>query len=157
MLEYQIFFSYLFYPVVEGHSMDYNDVSSAFSKLVETHFLQRCPPLAGPQKTDSTTTASPAAPGAPADPASTTPLLPESNPDCYKVPHVTLIGRGKRPLASEEGDDQRNSKKAKLDPEVSVLTHKKFITFSLILNCVILSVLCLNFSRFTAMRGFIGR
>ncbi|KAF3691973.1 DNA-directed RNA polymerase III subunit RPC3 [Channa argus] len=98
----------------EGRSMDYSEVSSTFSKLVETHFLQRCPPLAGAQTTDSTTAATPATPGTP---ASTTLPTPESYPECYKVPQVTLIGRGKRPLSSEDGDDQRNAKKAKLDPE----------------------------------------
>uniref|UniRef100_A0A665TU50 DNA-directed RNA polymerase III subunit RPC3 n=1 Tax=Echeneis naucrates TaxID=173247 RepID=A0A665TU50_ECHNA len=72
----------------EGHSMDYSEVSSAFSKLVETHFLQRCPPPAGP--------------------------TPESFPDCYKMPHVTLVGRGKRQLSTEDGEEQRNAKKARL-------------------------------------------
>ncbi|XP_026226863.1 DNA-directed RNA polymerase III subunit RPC3 [Anabas testudineus] len=95
----------------EGRSMDYSEVSSAFSKLVETHFLQRCPPMATAQTTDTTT------PATPADPVSTTLPTPESFPDCYKVPHVTLIGRGKRPLSSEDGEDQRNAKKAKLDSE----------------------------------------
>uniref|UniRef100_A0A3B5BGP9 DNA-directed RNA polymerase III subunit RPC3 n=1 Tax=Stegastes partitus TaxID=144197 RepID=A0A3B5BGP9_9TELE len=75
----------------EGRSMDYSEVSSTFSKLVETHFLQRCPPAAPP--------------------------TPESFPDCYKVPHVTLIGRGKRQLATEDGEDQRNAKRAKMDSE----------------------------------------
>ncbi|XP_071325628.1 DNA-directed RNA polymerase III subunit RPC3 [Trachinotus anak] len=101
----------------EGRSMDYSEVSSAFSKLVETHFLQRCPPLAGAGTTDSTTPATPATPAAPAAPVSTTQPTPESFPDCYKVPHMTLIGRGKRQLSSEEGEDQRNAKKAKLDLE----------------------------------------
>uniref|UniRef100_A0A8C9XK38 DNA-directed RNA polymerase III subunit RPC3 n=1 Tax=Sander lucioperca TaxID=283035 RepID=A0A8C9XK38_SANLU len=65
----------------EGRSMDYSEVSSAFFRLVETHFLQRCPPLAGAEPKDSATPAAP------------------SFPDCYKVPHVTLVGRGKRQLA----------------------------------------------------------
>nr|XP_020462838.1 DNA-directed RNA polymerase III subunit RPC3 [Monopterus albus] len=99
----------------EGHSMDYSEVSSTFSKLVETHFLQRCPPLA--QKTDVMTTATPATPGAPADPVSTTLSTPESFPDCYKVPHVTLIGRGKRQLSGDDGEDQKNAKKARLDSD----------------------------------------
>uniref|UniRef100_A0A3Q1EPS9 DNA-directed RNA polymerase III subunit RPC3 n=1 Tax=Acanthochromis polyacanthus TaxID=80966 RepID=A0A3Q1EPS9_9TELE len=86
----------------EGRSMDYSEVSSAFSKLVETHFLQRCPPLAGAGTADSTNPA----PGA-------TP----SFPDCYKVPHMTLVGRGKRQLTAEDGEDQRNAKRQKMDPE----------------------------------------
>uniref|UniRef100_A0AAQ6ADD0 DNA-directed RNA polymerase III subunit RPC3 n=1 Tax=Amphiprion ocellaris TaxID=80972 RepID=A0AAQ6ADD0_AMPOC len=93
----------------EGRSMDYSEVSSAFSKLVETHFLQRCPnPAAG---------ATPAAPGTPAAPASAIPPTPESFPDCYKVPHMTLVGRGKRQLAAEDGEDQRNAKRQKMDSE----------------------------------------
>lgn len=125
-------FSHINFPVVaEGRSMDYSEVSSAFSKLVETHFLQRCPPLAGLGTTDASTPATPATPANPttpatpatsATPASTTVPTPESFPDCYKVPHMTLIGRGKRQLSSEDGEEQRNAKKAKLDSDVSVLT-----------------------------------
>ncbi|KAM6995061.1 DNA-directed RNA polymerase III subunit RPC3 [Tautogolabrus adspersus] len=98
----------------DGHSMDYSEVSSAFSKLVETHFLQRCPPMAAAGKTKSTTSATP---GTPAVPVSTAPPSAESFPDCYKVPHVTLTGRGKRQLSSEDGEDQRNAKKARMDTE----------------------------------------
>ncbi|XP_028985109.1 DNA-directed RNA polymerase III subunit RPC3 [Betta splendens] len=94
----------------EGCSMDYNEVSSAFSKLVETHFLQRCPPQKTQASDNSTTTT-------PSDPVSTTQSTPESFPDCYKVPHVTLVGRGKRPHPGEDGEDQRNAKRPKLDPE----------------------------------------
>ncbi|XP_044063227.1 DNA-directed RNA polymerase III subunit RPC3 [Siniperca chuatsi] len=101
----------------EGRSMDYSEVSNAFSKLVETHFLQRCPPMVGAGKTDNATPATPTTPGTPAAPVSTALPTPESFPDCYKVPHVTLIGRGKRQLSSEDGDDQRNAKKAKIDSE----------------------------------------
>lgn len=104
----------------EGRSMEYSEVSSAFSKLVETHFLQRCPPLAGAGTADGTGSAAgatPAAPGTPAAPASTAPPTPESFPDCYKVPHMTLVGRGKRQLAAEDGDDQRNAKRQKMDSE----------------------------------------
>jgi len=93
-------------------------VSAAFSNLVETHFLQRCPPLAaGGAKESPAVSATPAAPAAPAAP--TAPPTPESFPDCYKVPHVTLLGRGKRQFAGEDGEDQRNAKRAKMDSEVS--------------------------------------
>lgn len=98
----------------EGRSMDYSEVSSTFSKLVETHFLQRCAPTAKAGTTDSTT---PATPGTPAAPVSIAPPTPESFPDCYKVPHMSLIGRGKRQLASEDGEDQRNAKRPKMDSE----------------------------------------
>lgn len=105
----------------DGHSMDYNEVTSAFSKLVETHFLQRCPPMVTAATTTDTaapaTPATSATPGAPATPVSTALPTPESFPDCYKVPHVTLIGRGKRQLSTEDGEEQRNAKRAKLDSE----------------------------------------
>lgn len=119
------------FPVaLEGRCMDYNEVSSAFSKLVETHFVQRCPPQTT-QASDSST------PASPSEPVSTTLPTPESFPDCYKVPPVTLIGRGKRPHSSEDGEDQRNAKRAKLDPEVRgfcLSCLKIFSNFFLILN-----------------------
>lgn len=96
----------------EGRSVDYSEVTSAFSKLVETHFLQRCPPVAGQGKTAN------GAPEAPATPAA--PPTPESFSDCYKVPNVTLIGRGKRQLTPEDGEEQRNAKKARMEPGVGV-------------------------------------
>ncbi|XP_037309833.2 DNA-directed RNA polymerase III subunit RPC3 [Pungitius pungitius] len=101
----------------DGHCMDYGEVSNAFSKLVETHFLQRCPPMVVAGAAASAAPATPATPGTPAAPVSTAPPLPESFPDCYKVPHVTLVGRGKRQLCSEDGEDQRNAKKAKMDSQ----------------------------------------
>ncbi|KAM9723448.1 DNA-directed RNA polymerase III subunit RPC3 [Menidia menidia] len=100
----------------EGQSVDYSEVVSAFSKLVETHFLQRCPPLGGGRTTErQTASGNPATPDAPA--ASKAPPAPESFPDCYKVPHVKLIGRGKRQFAGEDGEDQRNAKRARMDSE----------------------------------------
>lgn len=113
--------------------MDYSEVSSAFSKLVETHFLQRCPPLVGAGTKDGATPATPltpAIPGTPATPVNTAPPTPESFPDCYKVPHVTLIGRGKRQLSTEDGEDQRNAKKAKMDSQVGVWNMFKHCTFN---------------------------
>lgn len=127
--------------------MDYSEVSSAFSKLVETHFLQRCPPMAGTGTAKTATPAdpaTPATPGTPAAPVSTAPPTPESFPDCYRVPQVTLIGRGKRQLPIEDGEDQRNAKKAKMSSEVGVqnmlftpLTHLLSYshTYSLCLLC----------------------
>lgn len=107
--------SYLLFSVVsDGCRMDYSEVSSAFCKLVETHFLQRCPPMAGAGPTHSAT------PATPATPAGTSQPTPESFPDCYRVPQVTLIGHGKRRLSSEDGEEQRNAKRAKMDSEVSV-------------------------------------
>lgn len=91
--------------------MDYSEVSSAFCKLVETHFLQRCPPVAGAGKTDSAASATPAAQAS---------ATPESFPDCYRVPEVTLRGKGKRRLSSDDGDEQRNAKKARMESEVDI-------------------------------------
>ncbi|XP_029592148.1 DNA-directed RNA polymerase III subunit RPC3 isoform X3 [Salmo trutta] len=99
----------------EGRSMEYSEVVSAFSKLVETHFLQRCPPVA--EMGTAATSATPATPGTPAAPASTAPPTAESNPDCYKLPHVTLTGRGKRRRSSDDSEEQRGGKKAKMDSE----------------------------------------
>lgn len=95
--------------------MDYSEVSSAFCKLVETHFLQRCPPVAVAGKTDG------AAPATPAAQASASVPTPESFADCYRVPQLTLRGKGKRRLSSEDGEDQRNAKKAKMDSEVGFI------------------------------------
>ncbi|XP_029592281.1 DNA-directed RNA polymerase III subunit RPC3 isoform X3 [Salmo trutta] len=99
----------------EGRSMEYSEVVSAFSKLVETHFLQRCPPVA--EMGTAATSTTPATPGTPAAPASTDPPTAESNPDCYKLPHVTLTGRGKRRRSSDDSEEQRRGKKAKMDSE----------------------------------------
>ncbi|XP_026039558.1 DNA-directed RNA polymerase III subunit RPC3 [Astatotilapia calliptera] len=104
--------------MAEGLTMDYSEVSSTFSKLVETHFLQRCPPLPRVGNKDSSAPSeTPATPGTPAAPVNTAPPTPESFPECYKVPSVTLIGRGKRQLASEDGEEQRSAKRAKMDPQ----------------------------------------
>ncbi|XP_026084371.1 DNA-directed RNA polymerase III subunit RPC3-like [Carassius auratus] len=92
----------------EGQSMDYSEVVSAFSRLVETHFLQRCPPLASAGSSSSTLDTP--------LPAATQPTEPESHPDCYKLPYINLTGQGKRRRSSEGGEaDQRAAKKARTD------------------------------------------
>ncbi len=110
----------VFPAVLEGRSMDYSEVSSTFCKLIETHFLQRCPPMVGTGTTGSTTPAAPANPGTVAAPVGSAMPSAESFPDCYKVPQITLIGRGKRQLSAEDGEDQRNAKRARMDSEVGV-------------------------------------
>ncbi|KAM6967861.1 DNA-directed RNA polymerase III subunit RPC3 [Aplochiton taeniatus] len=96
----------------EGRCMEYSEVVSAFSKLVETHFLQRCPPIA------ETRAAAPATQGTQATaPAASAPVTAESFPDCYNLPQVTITGRGKRRRSSEDGEDQPGGKKAKTDYE----------------------------------------
>lgn len=92
----------------EGRSMEYSEVVSTFSKLVETHFLQRCPPVSEVAPPVST---APQVPGAPAALISVAPPTAESFPDCYLVPTVTLVGRGKRRRSGEDGaEEQRPSK-----------------------------------------------
>ncbi|XP_035285696.1 DNA-directed RNA polymerase III subunit RPC3 isoform X2 [Anguilla rostrata] len=93
----------------EGRSMEYSEVVSAFSKLVETHFLQRCPPVADV----GTALPAEAEPGAPAAPA---PTLAESHPDRYILPHINLTGRGKRRHPSDDSEvDSKGAKRAKMD------------------------------------------
>ncbi|XP_048009755.1 DNA-directed RNA polymerase III subunit RPC3 [Megalobrama amblycephala] len=93
----------------EGQSMDYSEVVSAFSQLVETHFLQRCPPVASTGSSNSGAVDTP-------PPAVAQPSEPESHPDCYRVPYINLTGQGKRRRSSEDGEiDQRAAKKAKVD------------------------------------------
>ncbi|XP_036395532.1 DNA-directed RNA polymerase III subunit RPC3 [Megalops cyprinoides] len=101
----------------EGHSMEYSEVVSSFSRLVETHFLQRCPPVTEVGTASSTTSAS----DTPAGPAAV-PTLADSHPDRYTLPHISLTGRGKRRRSSEESEgEQRGGKRAKLDTEAAPL------------------------------------
>ncbi|KAJ3597912.1 hypothetical protein NHX12_001428 [Muraenolepis orangiensis] len=95
----------------EGRSMEYSEVISTFSKLVETHFLQRCPPvsLSAPPPP-----AAPVGPGPSAAPVSTSPPTAESFPDCYSVPQVSMVGRGKHRRSGEDaGEDLGPSKVVK--------------------------------------------
>ncbi|KAM9487973.1 DNA-directed RNA polymerase III subunit RPC3 [Clarias gariepinus] len=93
----------------DGQSMDYNEVMTAFSRLVETHFLQRCPPVdssgtSSSETSDSTANATPQS------------AQPESHPDCYKLPQIHLSGRGKRRRSSGDAEaNDRRAKRAKLD------------------------------------------
>uniref|UniRef100_A0A672NGZ9 DNA-directed RNA polymerase III subunit RPC3 n=1 Tax=Sinocyclocheilus grahami TaxID=75366 RepID=A0A672NGZ9_SINGR len=81
----------------EGQSMDYSEVVSVFSQLVETHFLQRCPPLASAGSSSSGAVDTPL-------PVATQPTEPENHPDCYKLPYINLTGQGKRRRSSEDGE-----------------------------------------------------
>lgn len=93
----------------EGQSMDYSEVVSAFSRLVETHFLQRCPLMASAGSSSSEAVNTPL-------PAVKQPTEPENHPECYKLPYINLTGQGKRRRSSEDGEaDQRAAKKAKTD------------------------------------------
>ncbi|XP_027004766.1 DNA-directed RNA polymerase III subunit RPC3 isoform X2 [Tachysurus fulvidraco] len=103
----------------DGQSMDYGEVMNAFSRLVETHFIQRCPPVdnlgtAASRKSSSGTFATSSS-GAP---ATSTPQSdqPESHPDCYKLPQISLSGRGKRRRSSGDVEaNDRGAKRAKID------------------------------------------
>lgn len=70
--------------------MDYSEVINAFSKLVETHFIQRCPPVDSLGATATRTSST----GTSDAPATTTPQSdqPESHPDCYRLPQIHLSG-----------------------------------------------------------------
>ncbi|XP_038624233.1 DNA-directed RNA polymerase III subunit RPC3 isoform X2 [Tachyglossus aculeatus] len=70
----------------DGKTVDYAEVSSTFTRLADTHFVQRCPSV------------SPAA-GEAAAPA---PTLLADDKDVYLVPKLNLIGTGKRRRSSDE-------------------------------------------------------
>ncbi|KAK3551260.1 hypothetical protein QTP70_013964 [Hemibagrus guttatus] len=98
----------------DGQRMDYSEVINAFSKLVETHFIQRCPPVDSLGATASRTSST----GTSDAPATTTPQSdqPESHPDCYNLPQIHLSGRGKRRRSSGDTEaNDRRAKKAKMD------------------------------------------
>ncbi|PKK18275.1 hypothetical protein A306_00000118 [Columba livia] len=90
----------------DGKTMDYADVSSTFVRLVDTHFVQRCPLVPeGPQ--------SPEVPPPPA------PTLLSSDKDMYTVPRLSLVGKGKRRRSCEEEDGEPRAKKQKQEGESS--------------------------------------
>ena len=60
--------------------MDYADVCSAFVRLADTHFVQRCPQVPeGPQGSD-------------APPPPPAPTLVVNEKDMYAVPRLNLVG-----------------------------------------------------------------
>lgn len=130
----------------EGSSMEYSEVGSAFSRLVETHFLQRCPSV-----TEGSLPA--ASSGGPAA-SVTVPTLSECQTERFNLPPITLkgkftstwlcgvlpsvcvsvfvcrcfirtlrSGRGKRRLSNEDNEaEQPRGKRARLDDAVSKVT-----------------------------------
>uniref|UniRef100_A0A673G5D6 DNA-directed RNA polymerase III subunit RPC3 n=1 Tax=Sinocyclocheilus rhinocerous TaxID=307959 RepID=A0A673G5D6_9TELE len=87
----------------EGQSMDYSEVVSAFSQLVETHFLQRCP-LASAGSSSSGAVDTPL-------PVATQNFLVINSYDIYST-----LSQGKRRRSSEDGEaDQCAAKKARTD------------------------------------------
>lgn len=88
----------------DGKSMDYADVCSAFVRLADTHFVQRCPQVPeGPQGSD-------------APPPPPAPTLVVNEKDMYAVPRLNLVGKGKRRRScDEEESGGPRAKKPKSD------------------------------------------
>ncbi|KAK0134964.1 DNA-directed RNA polymerase III subunit RPC3 [Merluccius polli] len=102
----------------EGRRVEYSEVVSTFSKLVETHFLQRCPPVSEAAPAASTAPMIPGSGPSGSGPAASAPPTAESFPDCYTVPHVSLVGWGKRRRSGEDAaEEQGVGKKAKTDEQ----------------------------------------
>ncbi|XP_058876897.1 DNA-directed RNA polymerase III subunit RPC3 [Acipenser ruthenus] len=88
----------------EGKSMEHSEVANTFTKLVETHFLQRCPLVSEAEKSE----------GARPQPA---PTLQEPTNDMYTLPEVNLAGRGKRRRSVDDTEGESKSKRSRLDPQ----------------------------------------
>uniref|UniRef100_A0A8C6E1U0 DNA-directed RNA polymerase III subunit RPC3 n=1 Tax=Moschus moschiferus TaxID=68415 RepID=A0A8C6E1U0_MOSMO len=82
----------------DGKTMDYAEVSNTFVRLVDTHFVQRCPLVPATENSDT----------GPPPPA---PTLVINEKDMYLVPKLSLIGKGKRRRSSDE--DATGEPKAK--------------------------------------------
>ncbi|CAJ0923581.1 unnamed protein product [Ranitomeya imitator] len=89
----------------DGKSTEYSDVMATFSKLADTHFVQRCPGLSEKGDTPSTGGRRPPAP-----------TLVTNESEMYSVPKVTLIGRGKRRRSSDDDEGATQSKRPKREP-----------------------------------------
>ncbi|XP_025032346.1 DNA-directed RNA polymerase III subunit RPC3 isoform X2 [Python bivittatus] len=89
----------------DGKTMDYSEVSTTFTCLADTHFVQRCPlPPEGSESTE--TLPSPA------------PTLVCNEKDMYAVPKLNLIGKGKRKHSDNTKEDgERAGKRSKKDTE----------------------------------------
>ncbi|XP_068108330.1 DNA-directed RNA polymerase III subunit RPC3 [Hyperolius riggenbachi] len=92
----------------DGKSMEYSDVSTTFSQLADTHFVQRCPALQDEESTTPTEGRRPPVP-----------TLVTNEKEMYTVPRVVMIGRGKRRRSSDEDEGASQSKRAKRDQETS--------------------------------------
>nr|XP_048303592.1 DNA-directed RNA polymerase III subunit RPC3 [Myodes glareolus] len=82
----------------DGKTMDYAEVSNAFMRLADTHFVQRCPLVPAPGSSDP-------------EPPPLAPTLVINERDMYLVPKLNLIGKGKRRRSSDE--DAAGEPKAK--------------------------------------------
>ncbi|MBN3310452.1 RPC3 polymerase, partial [Amia calva] len=91
----------------EGRCVELSEVAAAFSRLVETHFLQRCPSV------DETITDAPG-PGS-------APTLTDCPAQRYTLPRVSFTGAGKRRRSSEDREGETRPKRARLDtPDIEV-------------------------------------
>ncbi|XP_066577113.1 DNA-directed RNA polymerase III subunit RPC3 [Amia ocellicauda] len=84
-----------------GRCVELSEVAAAFSRLVETHFLQRCPSV------DETITDAPG-PGS-------APTLTDCPAQRYTLPRVSFTGAGKRRRSSEDREGETRPKRARLD------------------------------------------
>ncbi|NXF74266.1 RPC3 polymerase, partial [Sclerurus mexicanus] len=82
----------------DGKTMDYSEVSNAFVRLADTHFIQRCPMAPEPP---------PQGEGPP--PAA--PSLAIAHRDMYVVPRLSLGGKGKRRHSCDEEEEGEHKAK----------------------------------------------
>ncbi|XP_053331052.1 DNA-directed RNA polymerase III subunit RPC3 [Spea bombifrons] len=88
----------------EGKSMDYAEVSAMFTRLADTHFVQRCPGLTEADMMQGAEGKPPVAPS-----------LVTNEKEMFTVPRVTLLGRGKRRRSSDEDEGSSQAKRTKKD------------------------------------------
>ncbi|NXU93439.1 RPC3 polymerase, partial [Xiphorhynchus elegans] len=82
----------------DGKSLDYSEVSNAFVRLADTHFIQRCP----------------MAPETPRDGEGAPPAVPSlavPHRDMYVVPRLSLGGKGKRRRSCDEEEEGEHKAK----------------------------------------------
>ncbi|KAM4690670.1 DNA-directed RNA polymerase III subunit RPC3 [Rhinophrynus dorsalis] len=91
----------------DGKSMEYSEVSSTFTRLADTHFVQRCPSLPEQETTQSE--------GRPP----LVPTLEVKDKDLYTVPKLNMMGRGKRRRSSDDDENGIQAKRQKREAEVS--------------------------------------
>ncbi|XP_018425582.1 PREDICTED: DNA-directed RNA polymerase III subunit RPC3 [Nanorana parkeri] len=91
----------------DGKSMEYSEVSTTFSQLADTHFVQRCPVVQDEEGASGTEGRRP-------------PVVPNfvtNEKELFCVPRVLLIGRGKRRRSSDEDEGASQSKRQKKEPD----------------------------------------
>ncbi|NXK85417.1 RPC3 polymerase, partial [Formicarius rufipectus] len=82
----------------DGKSMDYSEVSNAFVRLADTHFIQRCPMV-------------PETPPGTEGPPPAVPTLTIADRDMYVVPRLSLGGKGKRRRSCDEEEEGEHKAK----------------------------------------------